>query len=66
MKKIELPEAGFSRLPTVLKHFPVSRSLWLQGCREGRFPRAYRNKGVTIWKNSDLLAFFASLEVSDV
>ena len=62
MQKTELPEAGFSRLPTVLKHFPVSRSLWLQGCREGRFPAPYRNRGVTVWKNSELLAFFAGLE----
>ena len=63
MSKVEMPQVGYSRLPTVLKHFPVSRSLWLQGVREGRFPKAYRCGRVTMWKNSDLLALFQSLEV---
>ena len=62
VRKIDLPDVGFSRLETVLILFPVSRSLWWQGVREGRFPKAYRSGRVTFWKNSELLAFFASLE----
>ncbi len=65
MSKLDLPNTGYSRLPTILKHFPVSRSLWWQGVREGRFPRAYRNQGVTLWKNSELLAFLQAWRPSD-
>lgn len=66
LKKIDLPEAGFSRLATVLQIFPVSRSSWYQGIREGRYPRQRRAGHIALWKNSDLIALFQSLEVSDV
>jgi len=37
-QRSELPDIGFIRLPTVLRHFPVSKSTWFQGVKDGRFP----------------------------
>jgi predicted DNA-binding transcriptional regulator AlpA len=34
----ELPESGFLRLPQVLQLYPVSRSAWWAGIKEGRYP----------------------------
>lgn len=62
MSKIELLENGYSRLPTVLKLLPISRSAWWQGVAANRFPQPVRCGRVTMWKNSDLLALFAKLE----
>lgn len=33
-----LPQAGFLRLPQVLAVFPVSKSVWWDGVRTGRYP----------------------------
>ena len=50
-----LPEGGFLRLPQVLALYPVSRSGWWQGVREGRYPRSYKlSNHVTAWKASDI------------
>lgn len=37
-----LPETGLVRLPTILRHFPVSKSAWYRGVREGRYPQPVR------------------------
>lgn len=39
MKQNTLPDTGFVRLPTILKIFPVSRSTWWAGVKDGRFPK---------------------------
>lgn len=62
MSNIDLLENGYSRLPTVLKLLPISKSAWWQGVADKRFPQPVRCGRVTMWKNSELLALFAKLE----
>ncbi len=50
-----LPEAGFVRLPDVLRVFPVSRSTWWAGVRIGRYPTAIKlAPRVTAWRVEDI------------
>lgn len=56
-----LPETGFVRLPVILAIFPVSRSSWWQGCKEGRFPRPVKlSERTTAWRAEDIRALIAS------
>lgn len=34
-----LPSEGFVRLETILKVFPIGKSTWNQGVREGKYPK---------------------------
>ena len=50
-----LPETGFVRLPTILSVFPVSRSTWWNGVREGRYPQPVKlGERCTAWKAEDI------------
>lgn len=50
-----LPEIGFVRLPTVLHHFPVSRSAWWAGIRSGRYPKPVKiGPRTTAWRAEDI------------
>lgn len=50
------------RLPDVLKGFPVSRSSWLQGVKDGRYPKPVKiGARAVAWKSSDIAALIASL-----
>lgn len=50
------------RLPDVLKRYPVSRSSWLQGVKEGRHPAPVKiGARAVAWKSSDIAALIASL-----
>ena len=52
-----LPEAGFVRLPTVLQVFPVSRSAWWAGVRDGKYPAAVKlSPRCTAWRAEDIRA----------
>ena len=45
-----LPEIGFVRLATVLAVYPVGRSTWWAGVKEGRFPAPVKlGPRVTAW-----------------
>ena len=49
-KRIDLPETGFVRLPSILAILPLSKSSWWQGCREGRFPKPVKiGPRITAW-----------------
>ena len=54
------PEAGPVRLSQILNYVPVSRSLWWQGVRDGRFPKPCRkiSARVTCWWAEDVRALF--------
>ena len=39
---VTLPGEGLVKLPTVLAVFPVGRSTWWAGVKEGRYPRPVR------------------------
>lgn len=50
-----LPDYAFMRLPTVLKAYPVSETLWWDGVKSGEFPAPYKlSKGVTAWLVADI------------
>lgn len=52
-----LPETGFVRLPTILQVFPVSRSAWWQGVKEGRYPASVKlSPRCTAWRAEDIRA----------
>lgn len=53
--KPNLPIAGFVRLKTVLKFFPVSKSTWWRGVKEGTFPQPVKlTARTTAWRAADI------------
>ena len=54
--KIEgIPSFGFMRLKQVLTIFPISKSAWWAGVKEGRFPQPVKiSARTTCWKVSDI------------
>lgn len=56
-----LPETGFVRLSTVLKVFPVSKSTWWAGIKDGRFPKGVKlSDKITAWRVDDIRALIES------
>ena len=57
-----IPETGFLRLPQIVGDakrgippiIPVCRSTWWSGVKSGRFPKAKKLGGVTVWLASDI------------
>lgn len=55
------PEA-LLRLPAVLQRFPVSRSKWLQGVKDGIYPApVVISRRCVAWRESAISALIASL-----
>jgi len=55
LKTLELPDTGFLRLPEVLKVFPVSKTAWWRGIREGRYPASIKlGARTTAWRAEDI------------
>jgi prophage regulatory protein len=56
-----LPETGFVRLPEVLKVFPVSKSNWWAGVKDGRYPQpAKLGPKISAWHVDDIRQLIAS------
>lgn len=56
-----LPETGFVRLPQVLQVFPISRSAWWQGVKDGKYPAAVKlSERCTAWRVEDIRALIDS------
>ena len=52
-----LTEIGYLRLPQVLAAFPVSKSTWWNGIREGRYPKPVKlSANTTAWRVEDIRA----------
>lgn len=52
-----LPETGFVRLPDVLRVFPISKSAWWAGVKEGRFPKPVKlGPKTSAWRVQDIRA----------
>jgi predicted DNA-binding transcriptional regulator AlpA len=52
-----LPETGFVRLPDILRVFPISRSSWYAGVKEGRYPPSVKlGPKMTAWRVTDIRA----------
>lgn len=51
----KLPATGFVRLPQILTVFPVSKSTWWAGVKDGRFPRPVKlSTRITAWRVEDI------------
>ena len=58
-----LPETGFVRLPGILKVYPVSKSHWWTGVKEGRYPKPVKlGPKITAWRVEDIRKLIASSE----
>ena len=59
---IHIPATGFLRLPQVLRLFPVGRSSWWRGVKEGRYPQPIKIAvRTTAWRTRDILALLEEL-----
>lgn len=60
-KQNALPETGFVRINVVLSLFPVSRTAFYQGIKEGRYPAPIKlSERTAAWRVSDIRALLAS------
>lgn len=59
-----LPRDGFVRLPMVLKFLPVGRTTWLNGVRDGRYPKAVKVGRCSLWRVADIRLVISELEGS--
>lgn len=51
MQTNELPTTGFLRLPQILQLIPVSKSIWWDGVKSGRFPKPVKlGANITAWR----------------
>jgi predicted DNA-binding transcriptional regulator AlpA len=59
----ELPKEGFVRLPTVLRHIPVGKTVWYEGIKTGRFPEPVMlGPATAAWRAQDIRQVIADLE----
>lgn len=66
MNDSKLPETGFIRLPDVLKVFPVSRSTWWAGIKDGKFPKGIKlSQRVTAWKVEEIKGLIQSYDIKN-
>lgn len=64
MHNYTLPETGFVRLPTILKVFPVSKSTWWAGVKDGQYPQPVKlGPKITAWRVEDITDLIASKKV---
>ena len=70
---IDLTAGGFLRATDIIGDrrrgirglFPVSRSTWWAGVRDGRYPQPVRlSPGVTAWRTADIRKLLADIEAS--
>lgn len=56
-KDVLLPETGFLRLNDVLKLYPVGKSTFWQGVKDGKFPKPVKlSPRCTAWRAEDIRA----------
>ena len=62
MDNASFPATGFVRLSQIIAPagpIPVSKSIWWQGVKEGRFPQPQKlGPRTTVWKAEDVRALF--------
>ena len=66
---VVLPETGYVRLSTILSVFPVSKSTWWEGIKEGRYPAGIK-RSIGVQKrgtapHSRLIPVVKRLEIFD-
>ena len=56
-KKVQIPEIGFLRIKQILEIFPIGKSTWWDGVKDGRFPKPIKiGERTTAWKAEDIRA----------
>lgn len=56
-----LPDVGFIRIKQVLSFFPVSRTAFYQGIKDGKYPAPVKlSERTAAWRVSDIRALLAS------
>tara|TARA_Y100001934_G_scaffold249943_1_gene311831 strand:+ start:431 stop:619 length:189 start_codon:yes stop_codon:yes gene_type:complete len=61
MTQTSIPQTGFMRLPEILKVFPVSKSTWWAGVKDGRFPAPVKlSEKITAWRVEDIITLIES------
>lgn len=62
MSQNALPEIGFIRLPEVLAVFPISKSAWWAGVKDGRFPKPVKlGPKTSAWRVQDIRSLIENL-----
>jgi len=57
-----IPSIGFLRLRQVLQIVPISKSVWWEGCKTGRFPKPVKlGPRTTAWRAEDIAALVKQL-----
>lgn len=50
-----LPAEGYVRLPSILAVFPVSQTTWLNGVKDGKYPKPVKlGARTSAWKVEDI------------
>ena len=61
-----IPSTGFLRLPQIMELFPISKSAWWQGCRNGLYPKPIKlGPRTTVWKAEEITALIERLSSSN-
>ncbi len=59
-----LPDIGFVRLPIILNIFPVGRSTWWQGVKDGKYPKPIKiAERAVAWRVEDIKSLIKSYEL---
>jgi len=63
----DLPREGFVRLPVVLRHIPVGKTVWYEGIKSGRFPAPVKLGEATVaWRAADIRKLIGAFEMGVV
>lgn len=58
---VDFPDIGFVRLPQILRVFPISRTAFLTGVRDGLYPKPVRIGAKAVaWKVEDIRAMLTT------
>ncbi len=57
-----LPTEGYCRLPLVLAVLPIGKTTWLDGVRNGRFPKPVHLGRSVLWKAHEIRRVLADIE----
>ena len=66
-KEIALPAVGYVRLPQILEIFPISKSAWWEGCRNGVFPKPVKlGPRTSAWRVEDIRALMERINTASI
>ena len=66
-KATALPSVGYVRLPQILEIFPISKSAWWDGCRNGVFPKPVKlGPRTSAWRVEDIRALMERINTASI